>query len=937
MTDRFPRGALAIALCCAAASCSNQPVETLANLPAAQLPPAVAAEAEISAPELDIAALQRSYQRALASSGDPHTRRQIELRLADLEMERLEQQQADNPDTAVSYRSAVARYEALAAQMPGDDYILYRLARARSMDGQPQQALTALEGIAEAAPESPFIAEVLFRRGEAAFNRRDYGAAARDFRGVLEQGETPFADNARYMLGWSRFKSSDYRRSSETFLELLDQLHGRAPFDQLPAGQRRLAEDSLRGLALNYSYQGGAEAIESFNNGGEPRPYQHHLYRALGDWYADKERYRESADSFLAYVEQYPHSAEAPALHLRGIETLQSAGLDDQVLPAKREFVRLYGIRGDYWQQSGEAQRQKLRGWLRPWLAELARYDHARAQELSRQRGRNARERTEFAAGSRRAYLDAADLYRQYADTFPEDDATPGLVFLMAECLQQAGDIPAAWRAYSRVAWEYRDPQRGAEAGYAAVLTAGQMHEKLAGSADTEARTLWLDRKTEASLRFADTWPGDPRALPVLLAAADNLLSQNRYPEAIAAAGRAAAWQPQPDPQQRRQIAMILGHSHFELQQYPQAEQAYHRAMLASAAGSRQQADARQRLQAAIYRQAELALAEGPSEAGLQHLLRIRDSGRTDIAATAQYDAINHLMTMEQWQRAATELADFRQHYPSHKLAPTLAAKAVVIFRALALPGAAAGELLKLAQADPDPEVRRQSLWMAAESFQQAGDTAAAINAYRRYSEQWREPAAQRLEAQYQLIQLQGEQPSPERNRRLQQLADNKVDSPRGRYLAAFAQSQLAEQSYRRFADLSLQLPLKQSLATKKRAMDNTVADYRKVLKFNIAEFTTQASFRLAEVYRQLSRDLMESQRPQGLGPLELEQYEILLEEQAFPFEEKAIELHEANIRRTTDGLYDDWIKRSFSSLARLLPARYGKEEKTLEWSHALH
>lgn len=933
MPSHLCRRALAIALCCATASCSNQSPETLADLPAAQLP----AEPAIEVPQLDIAALQRSYEQALASSSDPHTHRQIELRLADLEMERLEQRQADNPEVAVSYRSAVERYESLAAQMPGDDYILYRLARARSMDGQPQQALSALEGIAEQAPQSPFIAEVLFRRGEAAFNRRDYDAAARDFRGVLEQGDTPFADNARYMLGWSRFKSSDYQRSSEIFLELLDGLHGRAPFDQLPAGQQRLAEDSLRGLALNFSYQGGAGAIESFNIDGRPRPYQHRLYRALGDWYADKERYRESADSFLAYVERFPQSAEAPALHLRGIETLQSAGLDDQVLPAKREFVRLYGIRGDYWQRADETQRQRLRDSLQPWLRELARYDHARAQELAKQRGKSRRERAEFARESRRAYLVAADLYRQYANTFPDDQATPGLVFLMAECLEQAGDLPGAWRAYNRVAWEYRDPKRGAEAGYAAVLTSGRIYQQLAGTADTEQRSLWLDRKTEASLKFADAWPQDTRALPVLLAAADNLLSRNRYPEAIEAAGLAAQWQPQPNPQQRRQIAMILGHSHFELQQFPEAEQAYRQAMQASAPGSQQQVEAQQRLQASIYRQAELALAEGPSEPGLQHLLRIRDSGRTDIAASAQYDAINHLMTLEQWQRASRELADFRQYYPAHELTPTLAAKAVMIFRALELPGAAAGELLKLAQGDPDPEVRRQSLWMAAENFQQAGEIAAAIDAYRRYSEQWQQPAEQNLEAQYQLIQLLGEEPSRERRRWLQQLAANKVDSARGRYLAAFAQSQLAEQSYQRFAGMSLQLPLKQSLAAKKQAMDDTVADYRKVLKFSIAEFTTQASFRLAEVYRQLSRDLMESQRPPGLSPLEQEQYEILLEEQAFPFEEKAIELHEANIQRTTDGLYDDWIKRSFSSLARLLPARYGKEEKTLEWSHALH
>ncbi|MFC6633587.1 tetratricopeptide repeat protein [Microbulbifer taiwanensis] len=932
--------ALALAVCCIAASCSNHSVQTLADLPPAALPPEPGPA--IEAPQPDVTALQQSYRQALASNENPHTRRQIRLRLADLEMERLEQQQADNPETAVSYASAVQQYEHLAAETPGDDYILYRLARARSLDGQPQESLQALEGIAASAPESPFLTEVLFRRGEAAFNRRDYGAAARDFRALLQQGDSPFADNARYMLAWSEFKSSNYRDSTRTFLQLLDQLHQRAPFEELPQGQKRLADDSLRGLALDFSYLGGAEVIESFNAEGEARPYQHHLYRALGDWYREKERYRDSADTYLAYVKHYPQSPEAPALHLGAVETLQSAGLHDEVLPAKREFVRRYGIRSQYWQLADEAQRQKLGGWLRPWLEELARYDHARAQALAAQSGKipgeKVRVKRQLTEDSRRAYLAAADLYRQYADTFPEDPSTPPLVFLMAECLEQAGDHVGAWQAYTQVAWEYQDKTHGAEAGYAAILTSDQVHRQMAGSGDVEERNLWQERNITSSLNFADAWPGDKRALPAQLTAADKLLQLSRYQEAVVAAERAEKWQPPPNRRQQLNIAMIIGHSQFELQDYTLAEQAYSRAIVLAGADTAIRDSAQQRLQAAIYRQAELALVEGPSEEGLAHLLRIRDSGRTGIAATAQYDAINYLMELQQWQRASTELADFRRFYPTHKLAPTLAAKAVVIFRALEMPAAAAGELLQLAQGDPDSEVRRQSLYMAAESFQQAGEHQRAIDAYRRYSEQWQQPAEQRLEAQYQLVQLFAEtEQQRERNRTLQQLADNKVDAPRGRYLAAYSQSELAEQSYRTFASLPLRLPLKKSLATKKRAMDATVADYRRVLKFNIAEFTTQANFRLAEVYRQLSRDLMESQRPTNLDELALEQYEILLEEQAYPFEEKAIELHEANIQRTGDGIYDDWVKRSFDSLGKLLPARYQKPEKVLAWSEALH
>ena len=65
------------------------------------------------------------------------------------------------------------------------------------------------------------------------------------------------------------------------------------------------------------------------------------------------------------------------------------------------------------------------------------------------------------------------------------------------------------------------------------------------------------------------------------------------------------------------------------------------------------------------------------------------------------------------------------------------------------------------------------------------------------------------------------------------------------------------------------------------------------------------------------------------LNEEELEQYEILLEEQAFPFEEKAIELYEVNVPRAANGLYDQAVKDSYRRLAELMPGTYAKSERS--------
>jgi hypothetical protein len=110
--------------------------------------------------------------------------------------------------------------------------------------------------------------------------------------------------------------------------------------------------------------------------------------------------------------------------------------------------------------------------------------------------------------------------------------------------------------------------------------------------------------------------------------------------------------------------------------------------------------------------------------------------------------------------------------------------------------------------------------------------------------------------------------------------------------------------------------------------MEVALAAYTKAADYGIAEVTTAATYQLAELYHGLSRALFDSERPDELNELELMQYDILLEEQAFPFEEEAIELHEVNALRTVDGIYDEWIANSLSVLAELMPGRYAKFEK---------
>jgi len=123
--------------------------------------------------------------------------------------------------------------------------------------------------------------------------------------------------------------------------------------------------------------------------------------------------------------------------------------------------------------------------------------------------------------------------------------------------------------------------------------------------------------------------------------------------------------------------------------------------------------------------------------------------------------------------------------------------------------------------------------------------------------------------------------------------------------------------------------PLADSIKLKKSLMEDVLQVYGAAAEYGVAEVTTAATFRLGEVYQQFSKDLMDSERPRNLDEAAMEQYVLLLEEQTFPFEEKAIELYQANATRAAEGVYDEWVQQSFAALAGLMPARYAKTERS--------
>ena len=137
----------------------------------------------------------------------------------------------------------------------------------------------------------------------------------------------------------------------------------------------------------------------------------------------------------------------------------------------------------------------------------------------------------------------------------------------------------------------------------------------------------------------------------------------------------------------------------------------------------------------------------------------------------------------------------------------------------------------------------------------------------------------------------------------------------------------LAEQVYEQFAELQLNQPFEESLAQKQEHMDASLAAFGNLVPYEVAETTAAATFYIAEIYSEFSAALLESERPAGLSDAEKIDYELVIEEEAYPFEEQAIDVHEENFELLAGGVYNPWVQKSLDKLAILMPGRYAKNE----------
>ena len=205
------------------------------NNPSANEPPtlkSLASKAVKVAPDPGIQANEdktiAAYRKFLDVAPKAPQRPEAMRRLGDLEMDSADNRLANGPGASATpdYRTAIARYQDYLKTYPkdpGNDRVIYQLARAYEQGGDLETALKTLDRLVREYPQTSFRDEAQFRRGELLFSMRDYPQAERAFASVISNDEaSPFSERSTYMHGWSLFKQGRLDEALRSFFKVLD-------------------------------------------------------------------------------------------------------------------------------------------------------------------------------------------------------------------------------------------------------------------------------------------------------------------------------------------------------------------------------------------------------------------------------------------------------------------------------------------------------------------------------------------------------------------------------------------------------------------------------------------------------------------------------------------------------------------------------------------
>ncbi len=791
--------------------------------------------------------------------------------------------------------------------------IIYQLSRVYDLAGDLTQSRHYLELLSKKYPKHELHDEINFRRAEIDFSYGQYNSAVEIYSKIVNNKKSPLFNKAKYKLAWSYFKVAKYNLAVEQFHALLKtQKIKNNPKDEF-------STELVRIMAIAFANVNGVNSIETYFKQHADDELQKLVLLSIADYYQKKSRYSDTVKSYTALLRWYPNEPQQHYYQSKIITSYKQAGFKSKLWRAMEMFISNFGGDSSYWAQADETNRNNIRVNLKRYLTKMAQRAHSRAQS----------------SGHQKQYKEAIFWYKKYIRDLPNDTKIPDIYYLLAQAYREIKNYDAAVGAYQIAAYQFPVYSGRELAAYSALLVyqSKRRNQKIKSNEVEQLNDIL--KEIELERQYIDNF-SDAAAIPqVKTRLAENLLMSKQEKLALAQSERLVT-NIKLSATLEKINWLVIAQSGFLLKDFSLSEKAYYKLVNSNYNLKKNEIKIyQQRLAESIYKQAEIEQKKGDLERAIKHYRRLSLlSNDLVVIAKAEFDIATNQLALKKWKDVISTLIKFKKKFPRNKLSNNIYEKLVVAYENTGNWKKAAYNSNLIYLREKKTDLGKSALWRTAELYKKSSNLKKSYRYFKEYIAVFPKPENQALEARAQLVLLSSRLKNKKKERfwlnNIIKYHDSEMlkNSERSLYLASKSSLELALWHKIKLDSISLKLPLDKSIKRKQRAMRITIRYLQKALSYKLIDHSTQATLLMAQIYRSLAKEIMASPRPNKLSKIEMEQYEILLEDQTIPFEDKAIDLYSYNISKIKDGVYTPWVKKSLQALRQLMPARYVRPER---------
>jgi tetratricopeptide (TPR) repeat protein len=345
--------------------------------------------------------------------------------------------------------------------------------------------------------ETRFDGEAWFRIGEFHFDRPrepyafDFAISAYDH--ILRDEDNANYDLALYKVAWTYYRAGVFDEAVRRFVQILDyadryrMANGRSGGDLRPEALRQL------GQALAYddwNENGRSDTTEGLPSGlarasdaalvPQDKPYTFEVLERLGIVYYEEAHFDQAIETWRAAVDRFPMHREVPEVIDAMAKAFRERSDAEAEVETLAELARY--VEGSPWWNANTDEpgaQEKARALAETALMRTAFYFHQEAQRL-RQQCVESEDRA-VCEEAKRLYARAAESYRGYIRSYPNDPEAYDLQYNLAEALFWSERYQDAAAAYREVRDSNRDDRFRSEAARRVVESLDQLIAKATG------------------------------------------------------------------------------------------------------------------------------------------------------------------------------------------------------------------------------------------------------------------------------------------------------------------------------------------------------------------------------------------------------------------------------------------------------------------------